>query len=401
MMKARYIKNLVLTAVAGLCIAACVYPFEIDSETEGGQMVIEGSLYAGEISKISVSYTIPLGQSVESTPHPESKVWVEDNNGQVYNGQSNTEEQCYDVDLTKVKDEDNLRLHVVNKETGREYVTNWLDIHKLAFIDSLSYSKDTIKNKLNIELSMHCNGESWYRWSYDEDWQYHSPFYSYYKYEPPVKNTATWNNGKGVCVERPYEEHIYYCYDHNPSSEIMVFSTETQSEDRFVDLEFHKIDRTDLKISYIYRIEVHLEAISKDAYDYWSNIKTNSDYNGNLFTPNPSEMTGNIRCVNDTTEFVFGYISAARRASKHMYFSNIQEHFHIAERVPADMYGDISSEDWYEYHKERGWIPLYIPNPMDENTLTWASKRCVDCRTRGGVTKRPDWWIKDMEEYGL
>ena len=36
-------------------------------------------------------------------------------------------------------------------------------------------------------------------------------------------------------------------------------------------------------ISYLYKIVVDLEPLSKDAYLYWENIKNNSEYNGNLF----------------------------------------------------------------------------------------------------------------------
>ncbi len=364
-------------------------------------MVIEGNILIGEVTPVSVSYTAPIDTPKEGPEAPASKVWVEDESGRIFDGNQvpwsddNVKLNRFEVDTRAADPSLRHRLHVLNKETGKEYVSSWERVGKAASIDSLSYSVETEKGQINIALSMHSEGESYFKWSYEEDWEYHSEVYSYLDYVTPVRDTPSWNNGYGIMQDRPADKNIYFCWGHDVSDEIMVFSTESQVEDRFVDLEFHKIARTDRKISILYRMNVALEAIPEEAYTYWTNVKTNSEYNGSLFAPNPSEMSGNIRCVNDTTEMVIGYISAAQRSFKGIYVRPPMGFYKGQPRRDED-YVDLRGQSWPVYYKN-DFLPIDYPNPESNAVVTWAPSRCVDCRKMGGTKNKPaDWPSKNM-----
>ncbi len=390
-MKARHsiiFLSLLLSALAG--ISSCVYPFEAELEGESGAFVIEGDILIGEVMKVNLSYTASVS-NLEDVTYPESaSVWVEDSNGASYIGKP-SEQGEYLVDMTTADPGLQYRLRVTNGDTGNDYSSSWLKVCSRPVVDSLSYVIDRENARLDIGLSMHSEGDRYFRWTYEEDWEYHAQFDAVLEFLPPVRDTETWNNGRGVLTSLPYARNIYYCWNKHSSTEIMIFSTETQSENRFVDLKFRSISDTDIRVQSLYRIEVKLETITADAYAYWDNVKTNSEYNGSLFTPNPSEMAGNIKCLNDTTEMVFGFINAAQRDSGFLYFDNITERF----------YRDINR---YEPETEMtagemGWNALYhngnLPyekDPENPSVSYWAPKFYVDCTCRGGNKNRPDFW---------
>ena len=211
-----------------------------------------------------------------------------------------------------------------------------------------------------------------------------------------LKTSSYWRQQVSVEPMEP-SESTYACYGHEVSTQIMTFSTEKQSDDRFVDLEFRPIDRSDRRISYLYRIVVNLEPLTKNAYQYWENVKANSDYNGNLFSPNPSELIGNIRCIDDPDVMVLGFINVARRATKEMVVDYSEHSFYKSPDVYEEQV-EVSRSSWDSYYKD-GFLPItYGEIPGDLSTTYWAPARCVDCLRMGksggknATRTRPEGW---------
>jgi len=376
-------KSIMLAALA-LAAVSCVYPFSAETEDGSGALVIEGDIYVGELTTVTLGYTSPIN----GVPHdpPFGEVWVEDDAGTMYHGvrrnkYSERFKSQYDIDTRHADPGREYRLHV--RMNDRSYESEWAPVCPPPEIDSLSYLKVPEKETLNITLSMHSQKGSFFKWSYVEDWEYHSDYFASLKLENSI--------GKGmVIVPMVYPENTYYCFKHAVSTEILTFSTEKQTDDRFVDLEFHKIPRTDDRLSYLYRIRVALEPLSKDAYTYWENIKANSDYSGSLFAPTPSEMVGNIRCVEDPGEFVFGFINVAQRAVKTLYLDALDVRYY--KRSEPYVEGDeVASNQWRQYIMME-YLPYSSLIPGDYSTTYWAPARCVDCRKRGGTKERPEDW---------
>lgn len=383
-------------AAALLCAVSCVYPFnpEIPSGA-GGMLVIEGDILIGEISPVSVTYTAPLSNTHVRLDPVSADVWVEDDRGGIYEVRD-VEEGVYNVDMTGADPSLQYRLHVINKDNSKEYVSAFGRCCSEPVIDSLSYIIDEERGKLNIALSMHARDESYFRWSYVEDWEYHAYFNASIKYIPPEMSTNFWGPPQPMgpgSIEPMFPESTYYCWGHHDSDAIMIFSTEKQNDDRFVDLEFLPIARDDRKISSVYHIEVRLEPLTRDAYLYWDNMRTNSAFSADLFTPTPSDMVGNISCVQDGSEQVLGFINVARRAKKRLYVDNAETRFYRKIEKFDDPV-ELSQGEWYHYYSN-GYLPYYTEIPGNYSTTYWALRRCVDCTVMGGTVKRPSWWLKD------
>ena len=400
-MKVRYI-NILLSLILTLAgMSSCVYPFEAELDGESGTFVIEGDVLIGEVMNVKLSYTAPINGSGLFTAPEKASVWVEDDKGGHYPGTPAHSDRYhpgeFTVDMTKADPSLKYRLRVDNLETYRSYASSWQAVCRAPQIDSLSYIVDEEKSKLNIALSMHSQSGSYFKWSYREDWEYHSEYSAKIKYLPPVRLTDTWNQGYGLVVDIVYpEKNHYYCWNYAYSSEIMLFSTESQTEDRFVDLEFHTIPRDNKRISVLYHIDVQLEPITKEAYLYWDNIKNNSEYNGNLFAPNPSEMVGNIRCLNDTTELVMGFINVAERDTQELFYNNSKERFYKPKYPFMEEPQSVSSsKEWYSMYSA-GYLP-YDYEEMGPSPTLWSLKENVDCTCLGGTKNKPSYWPNDHE----
>lgn len=397
-------KKMITTAasVLGLALLAvsCIYPFTPETVDGSGTLVVDGDIFIGEFTEVSLSYAAPIGRELEYSCPSSAEVSVEDDAGNVFQGYEKPsgggEAVTFRIDTRDADPSHNYRLHINIPEEGREYVSSWERVCSAPVIDSLSYILDFDRSRLNVALSMHSGSESYYKWDYVEDWEYHALYNAVLKLD--VQTTYYWNSSHTSVNVRAMDydkENLYYCYGHNVSKNIMTFSTEKQTDDRFVDLEFRPINRDDLKLSYLYRIKVSLEPLSRDAFDFWENMKTNSDSSGDLFTPNPSETVGNIRCVQYPDIFVLGYINVAQRATKtlvlkqeeHLFFKR-KETFADAELVTSTMW-----KDFYE----RQYLPYtwYIPN--DVSQTYWLPEKCVDCMKRGDSAKdisrnKPEDW---------
>lgn len=394
-MAAKYLRNIIVLAVM-LLTTGCIYPFTPDIPEGEGRLVVEGNLYIGEVTKVTLSYVSPLtGLQAEA---PKGNVWVEGSDGKRYDPivkevEDEEEEEetnsVFKIDLTKAPDDVQYRLHIINESNNHEYASEWKSVAKPAVIDSLSYIPNLPKFRMDIALSMHSEGSSYFRWSYEETWEYHSRFYSYYYYEPPVSTSGWGRNDPGQIIMRDFDKNIYTCWNTKPSSEIMLFSTESQVDDRFIDLEFHTIPRDDKRLQVLYYIEVSLEALDEEGYIYWNNIQKNSEYQGSIFSPNPSEMRGNITGITDPNEFVTGYINVARRAVKSLYIDNYDTEFFYDDYKDYEEPVASQSSQWKQLYQQHN-----IPVTYDylSGVYYWAPQRCVDCRLFGGSKNKPDFW---------
>ncbi|MBR4228217.1 MAG: DUF4249 family protein [Bacteroidales bacterium] len=394
MMKNTYISILIASALLALSAVSCIYPFAPDTKDGSGALVIEGDILLGEYTVVTLSHTAPVDDPENSANPAVAEVWVEDDAGRTYDGvRDNGQNGVYKVDTRNAPADRKYRLHVVRVRDRREYVSDWGEAPVVPVIDSLSYNLDFDRSRLNVALSMHSQGGSFFKWKYVEKWEFHASYNPELKYEPP--DTGWWGtNGDGSIVKMP-PPGTYTCFGRDESSEIMIFSTEKQTDDRFVDLEFHPIARNDVKISYVYHIDVYLEPLSAEAYKYWDTVKSNSEYNGNLFAPNPSELVGNIRCVQDPDELVMGYISVAALAHNDLIIRHMDARFY-KDTEPYEEPEVVNRGEWYK-HYFSGYLPFtYYEVPGDVSQTYWAKARCVDCKRKAQGKDvsyvRPDDW---------
>lgn len=382
---------------------SCVYPFTPADTVTEQRLVIEGDIIVGGTTEVKLSYLSPF--DVSGYTSPSAKVSVESSSGEEYVGRWSKEDIISDkdpeirtitVDLTSATPTDKYRLRVYNNDNGHEYLSDWLDVRVAPVIDSIGYVLDEEAEQMVLHLTAHSDsGEKYFRWTYDEDWEYHSYHNARVYYVPPAAGgiIGPRMGDYGSIEFFEWGENIYNCWDKAQSTEIMLATTEELSENKLTNHIFRRIDRHDMRIQTIYRVNLKMEAISKAAYDYWNNLDNISSYGGSLFSPNPSEVRGNIRCVSDTTELVLGYINASTQSSMMKYVHNSETLFYRSN-MKYELDEEVPEDEWYLNYSLHNKIPVNPVYDMMGNITgyTWCVKRCVDCRYYGGTKNKPEGW---------
>ena len=416
-MAAHSIIGFTVLAATLLAAASCVYPFEVEIEETEYPVVVEGDIHIGGTTTLSISHVYPLSDgSISYSPYsssynPYSVVLINLDDCYI-EGEDGTRVPAtkagYDYlssempyasslsgqvsgpvyfDTSKLRADQRYRLHCDIVEDILE--TDWIDVCPAPVIDALTYQKNEGYKELHIGLSMHCMGSSYFRWSFRETWEYHSPVNSDLYYNP--------NNG---FVEKFWVNGLpsnYYCWNDRSGGQIQLFSTENQIEDRFEELAFHRIPLSDMRIQVLYRITVQLEAMSRDAYAYWNNIRANSEQQGSLFAPIPSQMTGNIHFLSNTKRSVIGYINAAKSAEATLYYDNSVDQFYEPNRNWDLDPHKVAVGDHKEYEDlyRAGYLPyqeLYEGMSTYPTHYNWGRADCIDCRKWGGTKNKPEGW---------
>ena len=408
---------LCLAAVAALMLSSCIYPFEPGIETSDSRIVVEGSVSIGGTSEFSFSRVFPFTSNGYDMPAMEMTGYIEGEDGSRIEARRVMDEessQAYAATRDKVDGSEpaysplaslvfdtsnaspsqRYRVHFKELITGAEYESDWLEVCVQPTIDELRYILDYDRHELNVALSMHCPSHTHFRWRYDETWEYHSDLYAtqYFVYEDMFdKSDGSYHPERGI-HNYVSPTNTYYCWSTVRSPEVKIFSTTEQVENRFTDLEFHRVSSSNKKLQLLYRLTVYLEAISENAYLYWKNIDDNTTNQGSIFSPIPSQMAGNIHCLTDPSAEVIGYVNASQVAVGIMYYDDRLEGFYNGPGVDwATLPLEVFSDPAYFYNLYRnGYLPYTYDK--DEGTYYWSKARCVDCRLGGGTKERPEDW---------
>jgi len=369
-----------------MLLGSCVYPYNPELTIHGDDIiVIEGDILAGEQSIFEITYCQDLGEKSE----PESvnaNLWVESNSGDSYPAIKTivNSNYIYSVDTKNLDLNKKYRVHVVPISSQDVYYSNWLSILITPPIDSISYIIQGDNERMFFNISTHGDDQNrYYRWSYTEDWEYHSYYFSYLEYNV---STNEITDILGI-------KNRYYCWNDNTSSEIMVANTSSLVENRLVNQELYSIPRTSLKISYIYSVEISQKAITKESYIYWNTLAKNSDEAGGLFSPQPSELRGNIVCTTDTTKVALGYISASTVEKQRKYVYNADTRFYRSQIQCEDAIA--LPEDMWSLYYMADYDIVYSEDLGGSVDVYWAKKRCVDCTVQGGSKNKPSFWPND------
>lgn len=68
-----------------------------------------------------------------------------------------------------------------------------------------------------------------------------------------------------------------------------------------------------------YYIEVEQQALSRNAYQFWKSVRQLTNNTGGLFDAAPSSVQGNVKCVSDPGELVYGYFGAVGVSTGYLY----------------------------------------------------------------------------------
>lgn len=350
-------------------------------------LVVEGVINIGNDSTIiNLSRTVKVNSKSDSAAELKAVINVEGNDNSSYPimelGNGRYGAPALGLDLTK-----QYRIHIRTVD-AKEYVSDFTPCRPTPPIDTVGFN--ALSNGIQIYVNTHDpkNNTHYYRWSYEETWAFHSEYPSDFV-----------SNGSAIV---PRSGDIYSCFTHDASSDITLSSSEKLSQDIIYQAPIIFIPSTSEKIETRYSILLKQYALTSEEYNYWQNLKKNTEQIGSIFDAQPSELQGNIHCITDPTVPVIGYVGATTIQQKRVFIARKQ----LPEQW-STTYPYACQLDTFLFCRGASCINEVLGHlvPLPPVTVpTWqvlgqqmvtgymgASTECVDCTLRG--TKQvPAFW---------
>ncbi len=358
--------------------------------TNNNYLVVEGTINTGSDSTIfRLSRTVNVSSTVTINPEKGATVTIESNANGAY-PLTETKSGYYTSPGLNLDNSKQYRLRILTAN-NQQYLSDFVAVKITPPIDSVGYAIQS--NGLQLYVNTHDpqNNTRYYRWDYVETWQFHA------KYE-----SSFISNGKEI-VPRTVSQFIYSCFGNAVSSNIVLGSSAKLKQDVIYQSPLTAIASTSEKIETKYSILVRQYALTSDAYNFWVNLKTNTEDLGSIFDAQPSQAPTNIHNISNPTAPAIGYISACLVQTKRIFISNTQ----LPNWQPTYPYTCELDSIWYSAPKS-GFNEVaaeLVPLPNSEIPVTSFYLKgspavagflssdidCVDCTIRG-TQVQPSFW---------
>jgi hypothetical protein len=269
---------------------------------------------------------------------------------------------------------------------GRKYQSDYVPFKQTPPIDSLTWEQDTSQVKFYIYAHDPKSKTLYYRWHFEETWQYSTYLNSNFDYV------------NGTLVLRTPEQQIHNCWKTNNSPTILLASTKQLSQDLISHHLFTSVSKSVEKIHILYSVLVNQYALTPDEYEYWTELKRNSEQPGTLFDVQPSLINSNIHCLTNPQEPVMGYLSASTVQKKRIFVrvNEMTNMNYIPYYLPCQDLNDFTT-GFSPSDTSRAYEYLEAPNHLFtfwyfDGAYHVAQNFCIDCRDHGGTNIKPPFW---------
>ncbi|MEZ4900347.1 MAG: DUF4249 domain-containing protein [Spirosomataceae bacterium] len=360
--------------VGVLLVESCIVPFAPPEVASADRfLVVDGFLNTGgkDSSRIQLGYTQVVSNKNTFLTELKATVTVEGDKGSTFTF-TEIGKGLYRLAPRTFNEAEQFRVRV--KTVGKkEYVSDYEAVKQTPPIESITYKIADDKSGVYFYVNSQdpLNKTGYYRWRFEETYEYHTPFFSSFE----VKNKEIVD--RLVSINR--------CWKTEKPATILLASTTKLSKDVVREFPIVFVPATSGKLIDKYSILVKQIGLTAAGFEYWNALSKTTETTGSLFDPQPSQVTGNVKCVTNPQELVFGFFSAYTPQEKRIF---VAPYLGVSRTC---MNGDtlsaadaIKSTDLIitEYLPEGARVPKYL----------MASPDCLDCRLGGGTIVRPTFW---------
>jgi hypothetical protein len=370
-------------------VAACKEPFEPKLSEENLRILtVEGYLDTeGKPSELYLGYTRRIyGENLGpgSTPALGAEVYLESSSGQRF--ELSDQGGGYYLFEQDIAEDDKYRLRI-SFGGGDSYSSSPITPMVSTSIEDIGFEK----SDRGVEVFITTRGSSKvddFIWTFTETYAYSPKFVSPFIYRPEIGSVET----------RTPEETIYLCYRTIDSHELILETSSNFDENVIFKKLITRIDPGDERLSTRYSILVSQMALSPEAAEFWEIMKKNTDDIGTIFSPMPSNITGNMFKEGDPEAAVIGHVSLGVIQQRRMFIGvqnvspwfNDLKHYFDCELDP-DTVTAIGFEERFGSGVKFPAMAVYPENSSVPIGYRAALRRCVDCTLRG-TNVRPDFW---------
>ncbi|QMW04270.1 DUF4249 domain-containing protein [Spirosoma foliorum] len=371
MIKNGYINWIIWAMI--LLAGGCVDPYRPPEITSPASYLVVNGFFnsaSGTTTTIQLSRTQNLAETKVPTAETKAIVTIESAHKDVYTLKEGAVGFYTLTGVTPSADE-TYRLHIKTAK-GNDYYSDYVPVIATPPIDSVSWRPDNDGLQISVNSHDPKNNTRYYRWEYDQTWEYNSVYPSVFE----IKNNKI--------VNRP--ESVYRCWDSENSSTIVLGTTTRLSQDIISQYPLVYMPNSSVRLSVRYSILVRQFALSQTAYNYYDQLAKITQSIGSIFDPQPSQLTGNIRSQTDESDLVLGFFRVGTVESKRIFIDKSQ----LPPWTPNSGVGTclVDTLSTGDILREQPGIIDHLEGPLYLTT----NEACLDCRIRGGVIKKPDFW---------
>ncbi|MCD4731083.1 MAG: DUF4249 domain-containing protein [Bacteroidales bacterium] len=277
----------------------------------------------------------------------------------------------------------------IQSPNGKIYQSDFEELKEPVEIDSVYVELEYRENAgfpfdiagyqflLNTEVAK--DDSSYFLWKLERTFEYHADFRIYFWYD-------------GELHIFPDTDSLQICWRTGMVYQIFTESTVGLSNPILTDFPLHYVSFDNREFSVRYSLLVEQFTISKNAQEYWKNVKEQNTSGGELYTKMPFQVRGNIKNINNPDEPVLGYFHAAGIDTKRVFIDRpgyqVEMYYPVCELKQSDFeeYGLM-----FRFKDPRDW-PRYVT--MNANFARAVPvQSCLDCRKNGGTIEKPEFWV--------
>jgi len=378
------IKNITFL-FALLLLFSCIKAYDpVIESNDANKYVVSGHITDTEgWQEVYVSLSSPI-ESPEYIPVSDCQVKIVDDRGNIFSldedipGQYRVwMEQVYLMPGTSYKVS-------VTIPGGEELVSGFDKMPRCPILDTVYYSIVTIPTTdpavnpevLQFYVDLNAKGDysQYYKYEVEETWEYHAPRPAEYYYDGTHHQII------------PPDSSNKICWITVPVKNVFTISTRSLSQNTYKQYPLHHIDGHSARLGILYSMLVHQLALSEQAYNYWEQLRINSNDQGGLYEKQPLAIKGNLRNANNPEREVLGFFYAASESARRYFYKDIEGL--VVDYSNACPGGYLPRFGWKEFYPTD--YPVYYY--YSAGVVKTLSLDCVDCRALGGSTVKPDFW---------
>jgi hypothetical protein len=260
-------------------------------------------------------------------------------------------------------------------------------------IAEVTGGQDTRQSNIDVlvtpDVPMESDKANYYSWTYDETWEVRPEHTTNIYFDIDSMKAIPKKNQFPPCG-----------WKYAVNNTIHVGASTNYQGQHIKRLKLYEIDRTDERLFYKYSGMVHQRAITKAEYEYELARRQASSEMGGLFTPQPSALPTNIRCLTSQKR-VIGFVGCSLNKSEHRFFFHDHDFFVVRPPQKDDLiwlYG-CDENDCRRMVEKHMFLCEWIDNRKFHGRLStsWAYERQLNVCKTGAFAEEPDFWRLDED----
>ena len=365
-----------------LLFSHCVQEFEPSSQGYDNLLVVEAFLSNGNESfevKLSRSTTIDTSAFI---PEYGAQVSLTDDIGEKHTLSETSSGIYQSMEQLNAQVGRSYQLHI-QTASGKSYESSEVIMRKTPVIDDLRYEfqeKPNGEQGVQFYVNAHDDeNKTWYyRWEWDETWEFMTPYDSYLLWEDDMLKLR--------------DERINICWKFGNSTTIEISTSKNLSSDFISDYPLLFVSTMTDRLKFEYSLNVRQYALSAESYTFWNELKKTTENLGTLFDPQPSVIKGNMYNINDDNEVVLGYFDASEVHEQRIFINNRDLPPAQYPNYYSYCYDSIDSYNRIPAMIKANW--MLVTETINEAgfpAYLFSIPSCIDCRIYG-TNKKPDYW---------